>query len=197
MKNIKYILALILVLGVFSSCEKEDLSYKGPDYVEFTPTRGTGSMQFLNTRYYFHNYNVAPAIGVNEIKFQLIGPHRNKDIEVNYILKEFVYFDIFKNVISGSLPSGVENVDWIKISSTALKGVHYESEQSGSSVIPAGSSFGSFPLNVLFNSDNTNTKNSKVLFIELIDTKDVRANKPTSIYMMCFGKRNSSNPTLF
>ncbi len=197
MKHIKIFIFVCLAVVTSSSCEEEDFSYKGPDYVEFVPTRGSGTMQYFNARYYFHNYNIAPVIGLNKFYVQLIGPHRDVDIEVNYVIRQFVYFDIARNVITGKQPEGVENIAWYKISSTAVAGIQYNAAERGTFIIPSGSSIGSFEIEVLTNNDNTNTKTSKMVFIELVDNESVKANVPTSILMLCFGKRNTSNPTIF
>ncbi len=197
MKKIKITLIFLFVIVFSVSCEKEDFSYNGPDYVEFKPTSGSGSNQYLNARYYFHNYNLAPAIGNNTYTVQLIGPQRDADITVNYVIRDFVYYDIARNMITGTQPAGDENINWLKINSTATAGINYNSSGSGSFTIPANSSFGTFQIEVLTNNDNTNTKNSKMVFIELIDNGFIKANAPTSILMICFGKRNSSNPTIF
>lgn len=195
MRMIKNILVSIFMLATLCACEKEDRSYKGPDSIEFTPTRGTGTMQYYNTRYYYHNYNIAPVIGKNTINVQLIGAHKDVALECKYIIREFVYYDKNANRITGVLPQGKEEIDWVKVYSTAKKGVEYNGED-GTFTIGAQSSFGSFEIEVLKNNDNTNTKSSKMVFIELIDSQDVRANVPSSLYMLCFGKRNSSNPTI-
>lgn len=195
MRIIKNILVSILMLTAFCSCEKEDRSYNGPDFVEFTPTRGSGTMRYYNTRYYYHNYNIAPVVGMNEVKVQLIGAHKERPLACQYVIRDFVYYDKNQNRITGVLPEGTEGKDWQKVYSTAKKGVEYNGE-NGTFTIPAQSSFGSFEIEVLKNNDNTNTEKSKMVFIELIDTPDVRANVPSSIYMLCFGKRNSSNPAI-
>jgi len=194
---IKYTLLPVIALLFIVSCKKEDFSYKGPNFVEFKPTRDAGSFQYYNTRSYYHNYNVAPIIGNNKLTVQLIGPHSSTPLEFKYEIKEFVYYDIAKNKLFSKQPSGVENTNWIKISSTAVKGVDYDSPSSGTFSIPANSSFGSFEINVLTNTDNTNTRNSKMIFIELVDTKDLRGNIFSNMMMLCFGRRNSSNPTIF
>lgn len=134
-------------------------------------------------------------MGKNTINVQLIGAQKDAAIECKYVIREFVYYDKNKNMITGVLPQGKEESDWVKIYSTAKKGVEYNGENS-TFTIPAQSSFGSFDIEVLKNNDNTNTKNSKMVFIELVDSQDVRANVPSSVYMLCFGKRNSSNPTI-
>ncbi len=195
MKILLNILISAFLFAGLCSCEKENRSYKGPDYVEFVPTRGSGTMQYYNTRYYYHNYNTAPEIGKLTVSVQLIGAHKDRELTGKYVVREFVYYDKNANRITGVQPAGTEGEDWQKIYSTAVKGVEYNGEE-GTFIIPPRSSFGSFELEVLKNNDNTNTVKSKMVFIELVDSEDIRANVPSSVYMLCFGKRNASNPKI-
>ena len=203
----KIIFSSLLLVGILAfacSCEEERFIYDGPDYVEFSPIRDVAgsdgkkfSFQYYNTRCYYHNYNIAPQIGLNTFKIQLIGPQRSTPINVKYVIKEYVYYDKNAQKIFANQPEGVETTDWVKIYSTATAGVNYNSPAEGAFQIPANSSFGSFEIDVLTNTDNANTKTSKMIFIELADTDDVRGNALSNVFMLCFGKRNAVNPTIF
>jgi hypothetical protein len=194
-------LTILLLVGLFNTgCEKEDFTYKGPLYVEISAIRvigTTNSFQYFNSRYYTHNRNLAPDLGTNRIQVSLIGPHQTRDMVVNYRVYQTVYYDIFKNRVVVEQPEGEEGTDWHRVTSTAEPGVNYNLAPEGSFVIPAGSSFGYLDVDVLTNSDNTNTTNSKMVFIGLVDSGDLQANIPSSLYMLCFGRRNSTNPRIF
>jgi hypothetical protein len=183
-----------------TGCEKEDFSYKGPLFVEFSAIRvlgTTNSFQFYNSRFYYHNRNVAPDLGTDSIQVQLIGPHQSKNVRVNYKVYDEVYYDIFEGRLFASQPEGVEDVDWYKITSKATAGVHYEMPEEGTIEIPAGKIFGYIEVNVLVNNINTNTASSPMVFVGLVDSEDTRANIPSSLFMHCFAKRNTASPTIF
>lgn len=200
MKAFKIIAILLLVALFNTGCEKEDFTYKGPLYVEISAIRvigTTNSFQYYNSRRYTHNRNLAPELGVNRIQVSLIGPQQTSDLVVRYRVYETVYYDVFKNRVVVDQPEGEEGTDWRLVTSTAVAGVNYELAPEGTITIPAGSSFGYIDVNVLTNTDNTNTRTSRMVFIGLVDSDDVTANVPSSMFMLCFGRRNSTNPTIF
>jgi hypothetical protein len=179
MKNSILKITLLSLVAVFSlSCQKEDWTYKGPQYYEFSAYenhQGTISniLQKENSK-----------IGLDSICIQIIKP-ADGDITVNYEIVERIYYLTDKDKYVVDIPEGTDISVIDTVYSTAVLGTDYEivpatgqtfssTTKSGSLVIPIGKYFGYIQVKML-------RKSGTNFFVVLKDSPDTKANKPTSI----------------
>jgi hypothetical protein len=167
MRNIKIITGILLLALIgFASCEKADLTYKGPTVVEFAPisTSSTYTSAFSSTiKQAVYTVN----LDTLELTVNLVGPQSKKDIRVEYTLVTDKVVDF---------PSATYFID----PTTAVEGTHYSflparsSGANGVVTIPANSSFGKIRLNTF--AAQVSPDVSKRVVLKLLPTADVAVN---------------------
>jgi hypothetical protein len=167
MKTIKIFYAIIaacfLVLG---SCEQPDYTYTGPSVAEFAPrtTSSTYTSAFSVT---IRQANYVTSLDTLEIALNLVGPHLDRDIILEYTLVT----DTVKDFPSTT---------YIIPPTTGTEGVHFNfvpartGGANGIVTIPAKSSVGFIKLNSL--SAQTAPDVSKRVVIRLLSTSDLNVN---------------------
>ncbi len=167
MRNIK-IFSGILFLAIIclTSCEKPDLSYKGPSVVEFAPltTSSTYTTAFTST---IKQANYIISLDTLELTVNLVGAQQNKDINVEYTLVTDKIIDF---------PSATYFID----PTTAVEGTHFNflparsGGANGVITIPANTSFGKIKLNSF--AAQVSPDVSKRVVIKLLPTADMAVN---------------------
>ena len=179
MKKLYIILFILGTLGCLSSCEKEDRSYKGPLYVEFSPD------QYGQTASSSGITKVAPGTGLDTIGVQLIGLAKAEPLTVNFRIVDQVFYLISLDRYVVDLPEGTAPGDYQTILATGkydedysfdgLQGVTFDKTYGrGSFTIPANSQFGTIPITIL-------KKGGARIFFVLDDSGDIQANVPTAL----------------
>lgn len=180
MKRILFILLLVLSSIALISCQKEDRTYNGPEYVEFSPdqfgqTLGTDGL----TR------KTGTTIGAETFVVQQIAYLVEKERTVNFRVADVVYFMISSNMYLSELPSGAKSGDY-KVEYTTMKeGVDYSFDGvegisfnnqylTGSVTIGKMESFAYIITNIL-------QPSGKSMFIVLENSNDFTANKYSRI----------------
>ena len=177
-KSISIIGNLFLVAILLLSCQKEDWTYKGQQYYEFSASankQGTISniLQKENNK-----------IGLDSICVQIIKP-ADGDITVNYEIVDQLFYLTDKDRYVEELPEGTDISVVDTVYTTAVIGRDYEiltsdgqtfsqSTMTGSLVIPQGKYFGYIQIRMLKKAGNN-------FYVVLKDSPDTKANKPTSI----------------
>ena len=180
MSKIKYILFLVLCAALFVSCEEEDRTYNGPDYVEFSPdqfgqTFGTDGL----TR------KTGSIVGLETFVVQQIAYLAEKERTVNFRIADVVYFVNNQSLYLAELPDGLGKDDY-KLEYTTMKegldysfdgveGVTFDKNYlKGSVKVGSMESFGYIITNIL-------QKSGKSMFIVLDNSEDFMANKYSRI----------------
>ena len=178
MKNLIYISFVILLSALLSGCQKEDRTYQGPQYYEFSAFKnkqGTISniLQKENNK-----------VGLDSICIQLINTSTG-NVTVNYEIVQKLYYLSDKDKFVEEVPAGTDVAVVDTVLSTAVLGTDYQivtdanstftaSAMTGSLTIPQGKYFGYIQVNML-------KKTGKNFYVVLKDSPDTKANKPTSI----------------
>lgn len=178
MKNTTYISFVLLLSALLSGCQKEDWTYQGPQYYEFSAFENnqksvSNILQKENSR-----------VGLDSICIQLISTS-TYDVTVNYEIVQKLYYLTDKDKYVEEVPAGTSLSVVDTLFSTAVQGVDYQivnSENStfstttmkGTLTIPEGKYFGYIQVNML-------KKSGKNFYVVLKDSPDTKANKPTSI----------------
>ena len=168
----------IMAVAVLFSCQKEDWTYKGPQYFEFSASENGQTAS--NGEYVKENGE----IGLDAVCVQLV-KHSDAPVTVAYKIVDEVYFLKDESRLVSELPAG-KPAEQIEVRpSTAEYGTEYEivsegnttfspSTKSGTITIPAGEYFGYIKVNMKVKSGNN-------FYIVLVDSPDTKANKPSSI----------------
>jgi len=178
MKKLIYISFVILISALLSGCQKEDRTYQGPQYYEFSAfenNQGTISniLQKENNK-----------VGLDSICIQLINTS-TRNVTVNYEIVQKLYYLSDKDKFVEEVPAGTDVAVVDTVLSTAVLGTDYQivtganstftaSSMTGSLTIPQGKYFGYIQVNML-------KKTGKNFYVVLKDSPDTKANKPTSI----------------
>lgn len=178
MKNLIYLSFVILLSALLSGCQKEDRTYQGPQYYEFSAfenNQGTISniLQKENNK-----------VGLDSICIQLINTSTG-NVTVNYEIVQKLYYLSDKDKYVEEVPAGTDVAVVDTVFSTAVYGTDYQivtgtnstftaSTMKGSLTIPQGKYFGYIQVNML-------KKTGKNFYVVLKDSPDTKANKPTSI----------------
>ncbi|MBR5399596.1 MAG: choice-of-anchor J domain-containing protein [Bacteroidales bacterium] len=173
----KSAIALAAILALFS-CQKEDWTYKGPQYFEFSAyEEGQTASNGVYTK-------ENGEIGLSKVCVQLV-KHSDAPVTVAYKIVKEVYYLKDESRLSADLPAGKKAEDYEIWPSTAEYGTDYEivagsgstfstSTMSGTVTIPAGEYFGYITVDMKIKSGNN-------FYIVLVDSEDTKANKPSSI----------------
>lgn len=174
----KYILSAILFITVLVGCQEEDFTYQGPQYYEFSAfENGQSAAGSIIEK----ENNV---IGIDSICVQIIKP-TSSDVVIDYEIAEKIYYLKDKGKYVSQIPAGVPN-DKVEVKeSTAVYGTDYtikstdgatysESTKTGSLTIKRGEFMGYITIDM-------KVKSGTSFFVILKDSKDAKANKPTSI----------------
>ena len=180
MKKIKYILFLAFCSVLFVSCDKEDRTYNGPDYIEFSATQfgqelGTDGL----TR------KTGTIVGLETFVAQQIAYPVEKEKIVNFRIADVVYFMASTSMYLPNLPSGTKNGEYTAEYTTMQEGVDYSFDGvdgvtfnkqylKGSVKLGAMESFAYIITNIL-------KASGKTMYIVLEDSDDFMANKYTCI----------------
>lgn len=178
MKNLINISFIILLAASFSGCQKEDWTYKGPQYYEFSAyenNQGTISniLEKENSK-----------IGLDSICIQIIKP-ADGDITVNYEIVGRIFYLTDKDKYVEEIPEGTNLNVVDTFYTTAKLGEDYQivtetnstfsaTAMTGTVAIPKGKYFGYIQVEML-------KKAGKNFYVILKDSPDTKANKPTSI----------------
>jgi len=181
MNKYTYIVGLFLAVLMLSSCEKEDRTYQGPLFYEFSAVE---CGQAVSSNIFIKE---ADQKGENLLCVQLIKPSATA-VSVKFRVVAQLYY--INNTASYSVDKPDMAADqYVVYPTTAEYGVDYAFESSelsveynvtaneGAITIPQGEMFGYIPVNVL-------KRNGHSVYIELIDSENARANKPTSVLNM-------------
>ncbi|MBE6244024.1 MAG: hypothetical protein E7108_00675 [Bacteroidales bacterium] len=173
----KSTIVIAAVLALFS-CQKQDWTYKGPQYFEFSAFENG---QTANNGVYTKENG---DIGIDKVCVQLV-KHSDAPVTVAYKIVPEVYYLKDESALVSEVPAG-KAADQVEIlPSTAEYGVDYEivtdgtstfnqSSMSGTVTIPAGEYFGYISVDMKVKSGNN-------FYIVLVDSPDTKANKPSSI----------------
>ncbi len=174
---------IILLLASFfllASCEKEDRTYNGPLYVEFSAEQ-YGQQASITSNI----FKTPDDIGADKIGVQLIGYGRSEPLTVNFRLVDQVFYIVSLSKYVVDLPDGLKPSEYKVVPATAvyntdytfdgLSGVTFDKTYGrGSITIAPNSQFGVIPINIL-------QKGGKLLFFALEDGNGLMANKPTAL----------------
>lgn len=179
MKRIVNIL-LIICPVFFISCDKEDRTYNGPEYVEFSATQfgqelGTDGL----TR------KSGSIVGPETFVVQQIAYLTEKDRIVNFRIADVVYYMTKAGMYLVDIPEGTQSGDYRAEYSTMKEGIDYsfdgiegvtfdEQYLKGSVTIGKMESFAYIITNILQSSDRS-------MYIVLENSDDFIANKYTRI----------------
>ena len=177
-KIISRISFMTLLVTLFAGCQKEDWTYKGPQYYEFSAyENGQGTTSNILVKEH-------SKVGLDSICIQIIKP-AEEDITVNYKIADKVFYLTDQDDYVETVPSGTD-VSVVDTSySTATLGTDYQilsdanstfsaTTMTGTLKIPKGKYFAYIQLNML-------QKSGKNFYVILKDSPDTKANKPTSI----------------
>ncbi len=178
MKKIINIGFVVLLSILLNGCQKEDRTYQGPQYYEFSAfenKQGTQSniLQKENNK-----------VGLDSICVQLINTSTGI-VTVNYEIVEKLFYLTDKGKYVDEVPAGTDVSVVDTVFSTAVLGTDYQiitetnstftaSTKRGSIRIPQGKYFGYIQVNML-------KKSGKNFYVVLKDSPDTKVNKPTSI----------------
>lgn len=174
----KHILLVILFVLVLCSCQEEDFTYQGPQYYEFSAyEKGQSLMGSILEK-------ENNTIGLDSICVQIIKQADN-DIVVEYEIVEKIFLLKDKGKYVTQIPDGVPEEKVETIQSSAVYGIDYaiksvdgaqfsESAKTGSLTIKKGEYMGYITVDM-------KVKSGTAFFVILKDSKDAKANKPTSI----------------
>lgn len=178
MKTILKSTIVLAFMLVMFSCQKEDWTYKGPQYFEFSASENG---QVANNGVYTKENG---ELGVDKVVVQLV-KHSDSPVTVSYKIVPEVYYLKDESRLVSEVPAG-KAADLVDIlPSTAEYGTDYEivsgsgstfdpSSMSGTLTIPAGEYFGYINVDMKVKSGNN-------FYIVLVDSPDTKANKPSSI----------------
>ena len=169
---------VIAALLALLSCQKEDWTYKGPQYFEFSAYENGQTAS--NGVYSKENGE----IGLDKVCVQLV-KHSDTPVTVAYKIVPEVYYLKDESRLVSEIPSGKSSDQIEVLYSTAEYGTEYEivaengatfntSTMSGTVTIPAGEYFGYITVDMKVKSGNN-------FYIVLVDSEDTKANKPSSI----------------
>ncbi len=173
----KSTIVIAAVLALFS-CQKQDWTYKGPQYFEFSAFENG---QTANNGVYTKENG---DIGIDKVCVQLV-KHSDAPVTVAFKIVPEVYYLKDESVLVSEVPAG-KPADQVEVlPSTAEYGTDYEivngsgctfnvSSMSGTLTIPAGEYFGYINVDMKVKSGNN-------FYIVLVDSPDTKANKPSSI----------------
>ena len=177
-----YFFTIIALLFILSSCEK-DLTYNGPDLVEWSPYNMKYSKYNKYDDGYF--YRKIDDVNADSLQVSLVGYHKNKDLIVNFEILEKFYYLKSEGKIVESLPSDKleEDTDYELYTTTAKVNDDYTLITGNSITIPANSSFGYLGI------DPNNTSGEyKYLLIVLRDSKDLKVNENYKYFRLSISK---------
>lgn len=175
--TIIYLIAMVSLL--FSSCQKQDWTYKGNQYFEFSASEN--KQETTSNIYQKENSK----IGLDSICVQLIAKS-TADVTVNYEIVKQLYYLTDEDKYVETVPNGkdVSLVDTVY--TTAVYGTDYTIQTSGTStfsptsmtgslVIPKDQYFGYIQVNML-------KKSGSNFYVVLKDSQDTKVNKPNSLF---------------
>lgn len=172
---------LLIVSFLFTSCEKEDRTYQGPLFYEFSPSEcGQSVLSNIFVKETASN-------GADKLCVQLIKPAEGA-VRVNFRLADQLFYIKSTAEYLTELPSGYKADQYTVYTGTAVYGkdfefasgsdIEYDAKyQTGTITIPAGEMFGYIPLNII-------QRKGKDAYIVLEDSENARANRPTSMLNM-------------
>ncbi|MDD2242225.1 MAG: choice-of-anchor J domain-containing protein [Bacteroidales bacterium] len=178
----KLIISIYLISTVaflMSSCQKQDWTYKGPQYFEFSASENNQS----TTSNIYQKEN--SKIGVDSICIQLVA-HSTSNVTVNYEIVKQLYYLTDEDKYVESVPSGKSAALVDTVYSTATYGTDYTVEESGTSTFSASTMTGSItiPKDKYFGYIKINMKKKagNNFYVVLKDSEDTKVNKPNSIF---------------
>lgn len=184
MKRTKYILgsllfALITTLS-FSSCEKEDRTYDGPVFYEFSPDKNGQSVSGSNNLI----TKETSRLGEDSLCIQLV--KKNNDVtRVRFRIADKLFFIKSDSRFVTEKPDGLDESAYTVYETTAVYGTDFNfpetddvlydpATKEGSVTIAAGELFAYIPLNIM-------ERNNSIAYFVLVDTDNAQANKPTAL----------------
>lgn len=176
--SIQHILQVCLIMLILSSCEKEDRTYQGPLYYEYSASEcGQSNLSNIFVK-------ESKSAGEDKLCVQLIKP-ASGSVKVKFRVADQLFYLKSSAEYVTELPEGIQAGQYDAYISTAKydedfkfgesNGLVYDNKyKTGSIVIPEGDMFGYIPLNIL-------QRKGSSTYIILEDSEDARANRPTSV----------------
>ncbi len=172
-------LCLICFVG-FTSCEKEDRTYQGPVYYEFSPDKNGQTVSGSNNLI----VKETSTLGEDTVCVQMIRKN-TKPTTVRFHIADQLYFIKSDSRFVTDKPDGLNESAYEIHKSTAEYGVDFVFNQqagvvydpqtkSGAVTIEAGEMFAHIPINIL-------VRNNTTAYIVLDDTNNAQVNKPTGL----------------
>lgn len=178
----KLIINIFLISTIallFSACQKQDWTYKGPQYFEFSASENNQSV----TSNIYQKEN--SKIGLDSICVQLVA-HSTADVAVNYEIVKQLYYLTDEDKYVESVPSGKSASLVDTVYSTATYGTDYTIETSGTSTFSSSTMSGSLviPKDKYFGYIQVNMKKKagNNFYVVLKDSENTKVNKPNSIF---------------
>lgn len=174
----KAILYSLLAI-VLSSCFDDNVTvYDGPLLVEFSNLSGNPTVNYSwnSTGRFWATEIRAAAIADTAIQVQLIGPHQKAPLKIGYYIAPEVFRNTISNRLEVNQPAGVEGIDWVKLTTTAIAGTDYNLLDGGEITIPAKSSYGKLRL-------STSPTGDRYMYIVLTEM-DIKPNVNANIFRL-------------
>jgi len=178
--SIETLLLLLCCMLGFSACEKEDRTYAGPVYYEFSPDQNGQSVSGSNNLI----VKETSAMGEDPLCIQLIRKN-SAATNVRFRIADRLYFIKSDSHFVTEKPAGLDESAYIIYETTAVFGTDFDfsdkdnvtydpATKTGSISIAAGELFAYVPVNIL-------ARNNTIAYFVLEDTDNAQANKPTGL----------------
>lgn len=184
MKKIRYsfnsLLFLLICMIGLTACEKEDRTYQGPVYYEFSPDKHGQTVSGGNNLI----AKEVSTLGADTLCVQMIRKNTNATT-VRFRIAEQLYFIKSDSRFVTEKPEGMPESAYEVHASTAQYGTDFDFEgnsdvtydphtQTGFVTIDGGALFAYLPINI-------RERNNTVAYFVLEDTDNAQANKPTAL----------------
>lgn len=170
---------LICFIG-FSACEKEDRTYQGPVFYEFSPDKNGQSVSGSNNLI----VKETSILGTDTVCIQMIRKNTERTT-IRFRIAEQLYFIKSDSRFVTEKPAGLDESAYDVYQSTAVYGTDFDFKNSedliydpqtktGAITIDPQEMFANIPINIL-------ARNNTVAYFVLEDTDNAQANKPTGL----------------
>lgn len=174
-----FLFAAILAFA-FSACEKEDRTYGGPVYYEFSPDLFGQSVSGSNNLI----QKETSRLGNDTICVQMIRKNTS-ETKVRFRIADKLYFIKSDSRFVTEVPAGLNQSGYTVHETSAIYGTDFDfkdkekvsydpSTGSGTITLAAGELFAYLPMNIL-------ERNNTVTYFVLEDSENAQANVPTSL----------------
>lgn len=178
--NIKDVLLILLFALGFSACEKEERTYIGPVFYEFSPDKNGQSVSGSNNLI----QKETSVLGADTLCVQMIRKN-SEATNIRFRIAGELYFIKSESRFVAAKPEGLDESAYTVHETTAAYGTDFDfsgqtdvvydpSARTGIVTVPAGELFAYIPVNIL-------VRNNKIAYFILEDTENAQANKPTGL----------------